>query len=130
MAPTALRKPRHKNKKGAGNPAWKKGCPPPNPKGRPPIGLSLAEIIRAKLGEPISNAPGAKSNLESIIETSVRLARGGDIDHIKFLAERGFDRTMDAPQNPSSIVNVYLPDNGRPDVIINQGQEPQAQPVQ
>lgn len=126
MAPLALKRHKRKNKPGAGNPAWKKGCAPPNPKGRPPVGFSLAEVIRAKLAEPISDKPGAKTKLEDIIERSIILARSGDIDHVKFLAERGFGRTLDAPQTPTSVVNVYLPDNGRPDVIINQGQEPQA----
>ena len=29
-----------------GNPKWVKGCPSPNPKGRPRTGLSLAEAVR------------------------------------------------------------------------------------
>lgn len=118
MAPQAIRK-----KKNSGNPAWKKGRSA-NPSGRPKLGESLAEFIRAKLNE----YPKGKNrtNLELIIDKTMHLARLGSEKHIHILVERGWGKVMEPesrPRNPSDPqsgqINIYLPDNGRPDIVIN-----------
>ena len=63
-----------------------------NPKGRPPVGETLAEQVRAALAE---QGPDGKVHLQAIIHQAIRDARSGDKDARNWLADRGYGK---APQ--------------------------------
>ena len=71
-----------------GNPAWVKGVSG-NPNGRPVVGDSLAEQVRAILHQSVSKT-AKRTNLEAILAKAVTQAKKGDYRAREFLANRGF----------------------------------------
>ena len=57
-----------------------------NPKGRPPKGLALSDLVCAKLAED--------GNLEAIIAKAIAQAKGGDKDARMWLGDRGWGRAL------------------------------------
>jgi hypothetical protein len=92
-----------------GNPAWYKGCPSPNPKGRPPSTHSLAEHIRRKVDPDTLSSIAVEIALDVDVDPKDRIAA------LKFLADHGWSRpistvevTTGLPLNLSNLTDEQL----------------------
>lgn len=74
-----------KQRKNSGLKPWKPGQSG-NPKGRPPKGLAIADILRAQAEE--IDPETKKTRLQTMLEVAWAQAQGGDKDARKFVADR------------------------------------------
>lgn len=65
-------------------PAWVKGQSG-NPKGRPKTGKRLTDVLRRVLAEPTAEG---RTKADDLAETLWKLARGGDLDAVKYIYDR------------------------------------------
>jgi Family of unknown function (DUF5681) len=65
---------------------WQKGVSG-NPRGRPPSGTALTDLLRHQLAQT-ADAKGKKTRAEAIAAVLIELALAGDINAIKLLIER------------------------------------------
>lgn len=72
-------------------PPWKPGQSG-NPKGRPPAGQAVADMVRKVLEE---KHEGNISKADAILQTAARLAIEGSKQHMDFLFERAFGKVKD-----------------------------------
>jgi hypothetical protein len=90
---------------------WKKGCPPPNPKGRPRTGTALAERIRERV------------DVDELIQIASDIARGTPMVQIVdsqtgmpravVAHSRRLDRDITTEARPDPITSVKLSEHER-----------------
>ncbi len=83
---------------------WKPGQSG-NPKGRPKVGLTLAEQIRAALAQ---RGPNRQTHLTAIIQKSIEQARAGDHDARKWLADRGWGMAVQSLDVEGATLRIVL----------------------
>jgi hypothetical protein len=88
--------PAHRKKNTSGLKMWKKGCPPPNPAGRPRTKW-FSDAAKAILAEPHPRTQ--KSGAERLMELAFRRALQGSYKHLQLLVAY-------AEGTPTHSVNV------------------------
>lgn len=72
-----------------------------NPAGRPPVGMSIAERLRAFLDQPDAKRKGTR--LDAILSMLYELAVSGNVSAIRTIMDRAFGRVEgDTPQTGDS----------------------------
>jgi hypothetical protein len=78
--------------------AWPKGVSG-NPKGRPRVGNTIAELTRELLEKPA----GKTTDREEIISKAIALAKDGSLGHAEFLFNRAYGK-------PREVIEPLIPD--------------------
>jgi hypothetical protein len=80
-----------------------------NPKGRPPVGKSLAETVRRIADE--KDPRSGKSNIEAVILKMFEKAKAGSVAHAAFLTDRGWGK-------PPQPIEAGGPEGGPLEIIV------------
>jgi hypothetical protein len=93
-----------------------------NPNGRP-VGTGFRDVIR-KIGALESKSPhpelGKLTKTEAAILASFKLAENGDTNALKFLVQHSEGTKADIMNEATTVTVVYLPRNGRDEIIQGQ----------
>lgn len=84
-----------------------------NPNGRPPKGRSLADCLRAELSREVKG----KSKQQRIAEVVTRRALKGEMDAVRFIADRVDGKVPDRVESDVNLrggVQIYLPERKAP----------------
>lgn len=76
---------------------WKKGCPPPNPKGRPPKDCSLTSLLKEKIFDKVPGDKEGRTWRQLLVERWLTKALT-DAPFFKELMERLEGKTVQAIQ--------------------------------
>lgn len=81
---------------------WKPGQSG-NPKGRPPVDISIANMARTVLE---AKGPDGKEERQVILEKFMQMAKEGSVPHAQFIFERGYGKVKDVIENITPIDNT------------------------
>jgi hypothetical protein len=84
-----------------------KNDPRRNQKGRGVGSISLVDLVRRVVSEPISKADKT-TKIEEIIRATVNSALQGDMKAVEFIADRGWGKATQPIENRGSSPLVYV----------------------